>query len=190
MKHEAEKYFTTFLRSYKNTDFLLKLYGIWLVIVLVVFGFYGIRPLFMTLKEKSSVLAEMQLAKTALNANEAYLKKSRSDLYEYRTNISFLNTFMPLEPEIQTYILDLIGAIGDQGYIMRNFSQSGYADEANTIELHVQMDGASYPSGVIKKIEGLKRITNVKSVDLNRQLLSTRVQYKVRLYILIYTQPK
>ena len=190
MNINTERYVTSFVRSYKDSEFVLRLYSIWAIAALVLIGYFGIRPAFLSIREKLLLINEMEQVNTNLTNNRQVLETIKSDIHAYSSNIKYLESYMPAEPDVHSYILDLIGALGRHGFILRNLAQYDYPEEENAIEINVQTDGTTYPIELVNEIEKLKRVTTVKSVTFTSQTLSTRTSYRVVMSLYIYTQPR
>ncbi|RJR26897.1 hypothetical protein C4561_03925 [candidate division WWE3 bacterium] len=190
MNINTDRYVTSFVRSYKDSEFVLRLYTVWALAAIVVIGYFGIRPAFVSIKEKMLLINEMEQINVNLVANTQTLESLKTDIHTYSNNIKYLEAFMPAEPEVHSYILDLIGALGKHGFILRNLAQYDYPEEENAIEINVQTDGTTYPVELVNEIEKLKRITTVKNVTFTSQSLSTRTSYRVVMSLYIYTQPR
>jgi len=69
----SSKFVTDLRRNLKNSEFAARLFGIWAVLAVVLFGFYGIRPLFQVIKQKQATLEKIR----EININlETFLKSS------------------------------------------------------------------------------------------------------------------
>lgn len=183
-----KRFFNDVNRDLNNIDFALRFYAIAFVAVVVFFGFILGIPLISTLQKKWTVIKEMDSLNTALRANYVQLKEAHDNIADNSKQIELLNTYMPVDASVQSYMVDFIDAVSTVNYSVVNFSQPDLTENKNAIELQINLEGSSYPTELVSKVESLKRITSVKSVLMYNSGRIDDTGYAVTLRVLIYVK--
>lgn len=179
-----EKVFFNIERSLKNTVIAFRIYGIIFSFCVITFGFLGILPLSRIIKTKLAISKEMQTSYKTLQTNLVTAQQAEKDILENKQRIALLDEYMPQETKVQTYILDFVESIGASGYVLSSFSQETPENTSGQIDLALSLEGVTYPTDMIKNIEVLKRVTQVKSVKISQ---NDKGMLNVNLLLTIYT---
>ena len=157
-------------------------YGIWAMVVMVAFLFFGIRPLQAAIREKFKLLGEMRDVNTALSTKVYNLEKVREDLDYSRSFISYFDASMPGSAELQNYMLDFVNAASRSGYILKSIYPmvGGFG---LSLSIESTLEGNGNPYELVKNLESLKRITKVERLSIER----TETGDKVSLSVVIYS---
>lgn len=173
-------------RDLKNVFLAIRVYSITLALIFVVFGVFGIKPLVDVILSKIRVVQELRKNNEVLASNLVQYQLIRNQLQENSTYIIYLDHYLPLSPNTQSYLLDFVDAAGSAGYTIKNFSQADYISDKNTTELNIFMEGNRYPNELIQKTEDLKRITKVKRVIFFAESRLGVPNYTVNMTVQIY----
>ena len=154
-------------RNLKNTAIAFRIYSVIFSFCAIVFGFYGILPLSKVVTTKFAISKEMQARYKTMKTNLEYAKQAAADIPENHDRIILLDRYMPQETNVQTYILDFIDSISLSGFALTNFSQQDTSDNAiGQIDISLALEGVTYPTDMVKHIEVLKRVTQIKRVNV------------------------
>lgn len=63
-------------------------------------------------------------------------------------------------------MVEFIQSVGDSGFIVKNFAQESGSTAEGKINLRLDLEGNAYPQDLIKQIETLKRVTQVRGISL------------------------
>ncbi len=172
-------------RNLKNTVIAFRIYGVIFSFCAVVFGLYGILPLSKAITIKLAVSKEMQDRYKTMKINLENAKREAVSISENQSRITLLDRYMPQETNVQTYILDFIDSISLSGFALTNFSQQDVVDNENgQIDISLALEGVAYPTDMVKHIEVLKRVTQIKRVNVYQNNAGV---FTINVVLTIYT---
>lgn len=166
MIHFLERIVFNIERSLKSTVNAFRIYSVIFSFCAIVFGYYGVLPLSNIIKTKLAISKEMRVLYKTMKNNLENAQREAASISENQTRIVLLDRYMPQETEVQTYILDFVDSVGASGFTLTNFSQDASNSAAGQVDISLSLEGVSYPTEVIKKIEVLKRVTKIKRVNI------------------------
>jgi Tfp pilus assembly protein PilO len=184
MMKQLERIYTDLDRWLANSAVAVKLYAIIFALTVVIFGHFGITPLYRVIRKQVALSQEMRSAYKTMQRNLTNLGIAEKDLNENTVYIGYLRKYMPVQTNTQSYMLDFIDATGSSGYQVERFAESETRQNLGQVDLAVSMQGAAYPSDIVEKIEILKRVTQVTSLHLNHLESGG---YGIDLMLTIYT---
>jgi hypothetical protein len=184
MSRYIERIYTDLDRWLANSAVAVKLYAVIFTLTIVIFGYFGIRPLYRVIKQQTALSQEMSSARKTMQGNLTNLGIARTALKENAVYVDHLRRYMPVQTNTQSYMLDFIDAMGTSGYQVGRFSENETKQTVGQVNLDVSLQGAAYPSELIEKIEILKRVTQVTSLRLG--FLDSGM-YEINLMLTIYT---
>jgi Tfp pilus assembly protein PilO len=159
-------WYTNLDRNLKNVEFSFKFYLGTFIIVLAIFGIFGILPISKNVITKYKLWMEMQQIHTTLQSNLVNLEKVESDLLWNSKAIAQLDAYMPVYTDIQSYLLQFVAAAASSGLEVKGFTQEPTSGDGR-IDISTFLVGRSYPTDLIKKVEDLKRVTQVRDLSVS-----------------------
>jgi hypothetical protein len=162
----VDRHINDFQRDAKNPAYLLRVSAGVFVITLFIFGMMGIYPLHIILKTKYQLIREMKSVNTIMQNNYIYAAQAEIDLQNHAKEIELLDDYMPVNTNVQNYLLEFVNALSDTGYVVTDVTQHTDTSPNGVISLTINLEGHDYPTEIIKRIEDLKRVSQVKDLKL------------------------
>lgn len=170
-------------RELQNANVEFKMHAFIFAVTFFVFFLIGIVPLSTVIRTKILLLSEMQDRYATMQGNIVRLQQAQTALENNKVGINYMDVYMPVETSIQNYILDLIDTVSSSAFIVKGFAQDPSYKIEGQVDLSITLEGNAYPTEIVKKIETLKRVTQVKSVTF---LVGDDGQAVINLVLTIY----
>ena len=169
MSKGFEKEIKYFRRNYLMSMNLIRVVTWWALIVVLFFGFFGIRSLGSVMLDKLKLISEMKTLNQNLEKNLESISAASESLSSTGSNLTFLFAYVPKTPAIHDYLIEILGLAAEAGFNIKTYTPflNEEIDVDNTkVQLLVRFEGNGDPIKLIDKIEKLKRITKVTDVKL------------------------
>jgi len=160
------KYFDNILRYSKFVNKSSSFYFYTLIFCVLFFVVFGIIPLGISIFEKIKVINEINTTLTALDTKEKSLIKAKQELEDVKRYLLYLDIYMPVEMNVDDYLVALDSAISAKGFFLRRVSTDNKIDN-NALSISLNLDGYGDLKELVKGIEELQRSTSISSVDIN-----------------------
>lgn len=170
---KSSQFFYDVKRNLKNSEFAARLFGLTALITVVVYGFFGIRPLWKVIVQKQKLLEQIRDVTIDLDRNVLHLKSVQNDLYTYSDSLVYLEKYMPKQFNVQNYMLDFVDTASKSGFIVKSFRPEIQEDSAE-INLNIALTGDGDMKDFVYKIEEMKRTSQIKSIKYSMDLKRTR----------------
>ena len=169
MSKGFEKEIKYIRRNYLMSMNLIRVVTWWALIVVLFFGFFGIRSLGSVMLDKLKLISEMKTLNQNLEKNLESISAASESLSSTGSNLTFLFAYVPKTPATHDYLIELLGIASEAGFSIKTYSPFivEEIDVADTkVQLAVKFEGNGDPIALVDKIEKLKRITKVTDVKL------------------------
>lgn len=169
-------------RNYLASINVVRIVTWWAFIAVIFFGYFGIRPLSKVLVNKNNTVKEMIEINKNLESNIALLNEEGAKIESTGNNLNYLYTFMPVRPNIQDYLVEMLPEISKAGFTVKKYVPS-FSSVEGEYPITVLFEGTGDITMLIEKIESLKRITRVESFKVLKNDNSDSIQVNANLII-------
>lgn len=169
MSKGFEKEIKYIRRNYLMSMNLIRVVTWWALIVVLFFGFFGIRPLGKVIIDKLKLISEMKTLNESLEKNLVSISAASESLSSTGSNLVFLFAYVPKTPAIHDYLIELLDTASAAGFSIKTytpFMPDSQSVENTKVQLSVKFEGNGDPVELVDKIEKLKRVTKVTDVKL------------------------
>lgn len=151
------------------------------VILTTIIGFFGIRPelknLLSTLRLRNDLIHKKVFLETKQKTLRDY-EKTNSELSDF---VGRLNTAMPTSPDIETYLISVNQTTNLNEMYINSLTTS--LSKNNTVLIEAIIYGKTEKiKDLINAIETFKRITKIKSVEMNNSGTDSYIKIKAEIY--------
>lgn len=153
-----------FKRLLNNTAAMERLYLIWLLITLVLIGFFGIGTLVPNILKRAVLLSDMLQTNAKLSANISALTTTKITIEDNAPGVSNLYRAVSPNSNTQNYLVDYFNMATISGFSGSRFN-TVTSDTPGNVDIIAEVTGDGSIIDFIRRLEGLSRITNVKSVE-------------------------
>jgi len=147
----------------------------------VVFGFLGIIPLTSSIFKKSSALIEGNKVYQDLVKKEQSLKLASEELRSINPYIFYLEAYMPEDINLDDYLVSLTAVSANDGFDIRRLAPLGDVVN-NSLAIQVSFDGYGKITDLVRDVEGLKRVTRITEVEVNRVKGKDRIDLLLQIF--------
>lgn len=182
MRDRLQRTYNNISRLISNEYIAYKIYLVWLVMTLVLFGFFGIYPL------SKSIFANYKLTREMVKTNSMLTKKIAdiTDAKEKMDRVSgFLNLlelYLPEEFSTQNYMVDFIFVAADGDYVVDRFTP--LAQTPTIVDISVNLIGIGDFLKVINNLEALIRVTEIQNIRFTKNVEYNELTLTVRTFIM------
>jgi hypothetical protein len=173
-------------RNLKNVVVGFRMYSVIFAFCFFIFLLRGISPLTGILREKLAISKQLTASYAVMQKNLENAQQASKDINDNKDQLVLLDRYMPIETNVQTYMLDFIDAVGADGFTLKNFTQDASSGNIGQVDLTIALEGLGYPTELVKNVEMLKRVTQVKRVTVYQ---NSKGITSINLVITIYTLP-
>lgn len=166
---------------FSNELLLSRIYGVWALVSMVLFGFFAIGSLTFSMVRKVNLVKEMRSINYDLNVKLQSLNKLSEHLSEAEKYRSLLETTIPKELNTHSYMVSVMQQAAAAGFGVKNFISS---DESmgQEIPIVVVLEGNGDLTTLISGLEALQRVTVIDSVTYEIQKDATKVSIILRIF--------
>jgi Tfp pilus assembly protein PilO len=155
--------------------------------VVIAFGFFGIRPLWSVLNQKSSLVTEMRSTNKNLSRNLGVLKDVHDDIERAGENLKYLEDYMPELPQVEDFLLDFVVAASSAGFSVDRFTPGAFSTGEsldNQYGIAAKLKGKGDPVKLVNNVEELKRISFVDEIKyaISEKDMSVTIDMSIRIF--------
>ena len=150
------------LKSFSNETTASKIYLVWGIFVLVVFGFLGIYPVTKILVSNFSLVDSLYKSNLSMEENLTKLKEIKEKIDYIEEDLYLLDKFVPTEFRAQNYLVDMSDISGDSGYYMDKLTFGENKD--SSVVLKLSLIGKGDPVTVVSRLESSAKLNEVERV--------------------------
>ncbi len=183
MNDRLKKQLHTYKRSLENKKVYASLYTIVLLFTLVIYGFFGVYPLIRVTERKFNTLNELTDLNRRLLKKKANINDTKEALEKARFYTNELESAIPLRPEVEDFMVSLVGEAGSDGYRQRNFYIQDVLDGEVTLRAKLRGSAGQF-TFLIADIETMDRLTKINSFRYSLREDTASVEVNLMIYFL------
>ncbi|MFC1700316.1 type 4a pilus biogenesis protein PilO [Patescibacteria group bacterium] len=180
MSKEAQKLKGYLSRLLSNDFIALRSYQYWAIGVFVIFGVIGIFSVSKAIYQKIPLMIEMQRINSDLSQKASELAELEKVLTDVSDDLIFLRNYLPDNFDIQNYMIDFVIASARSGFLVERFIPREEKD--SVVEISVYLSGQGDLASLVGELESMDRITEILSIDYNRELSEDRIRMIVNTF--------
>lgn len=180
---QTKESFINYLRRILTNEAIsLRLYIIWGVLTLIIFGFMGFLPVSKIFLANANLLNELYQNNLNLEKKIEDLKiaKGRVDLVGEDVNI--LDKFLPDEFQAQNYLVDMSVIFGQAGYSLD--SVSFLNKDSNEVVMSIRASGKGSLKNLVKSLEESKKLNEIQSITVGIGDREDNINMSVKSFIM------
>ncbi|KKS31249.1 hypothetical protein A2380_02465 [candidate division WWE3 bacterium RIFOXYB1_FULL_43_24] len=166
---------------FSNEFFLSRLYGMWVFVCIVLFGFFAIRPLISSMTEKVALYKEMRGLNYELNVKLQSLSKLSDDISSAEKYNSLLEATIPKELNTHSYMVSFMQQAATAGFSVTDFMPATES-VGGEVSIVVVLEGPGDLSALVSEVEGMQRVTVVDSVKHEVHTNGTQTTLELRIF--------
>lgn len=152
-------------RFLSNESISIKIYIVWGLITLLVFGFMGFLPVSKIFISNIGLLEDLYQNNLKLEKKIDELKIAKEKVELVGDDINVLDKFLPDEFLAQNYLVDMSVISGQSGYSLDSVSFSN--ETANEVIMSIRISGKGDLKGLVSKLEESKKLNEIQSIKYN-----------------------
>lgn len=162
-ENQPKESFVNFIRrTLTNEAISLKIYIIWGLITLVVFGFLGFIPVSKNFLSNVKLLDELYQNNLSLEEKIEELKIAKEKVEIVGEDVNILDNFLPDEFLAQNYLVDMSLLFGQAGYSLDSVSFQN--KDSNEIGMGIRATGKGNLKDLIKSLEESNKIYEIQNI--------------------------
>src|SRR3989304_3125351 len=166
---------------FSNELFLSRIYTVWALVCMVLFGFFAIGPLAFSMGKKVTLYKEMRALNYGLNVKLQSLSELSADVSGAERFGPILEATVPKELNKHSYMVLFMQQAAASGFSVKNFVSSAES-EGGEVPIVVILEGTGELSGSISALEGMQRVTVVDSVKYEKLTDSAEATVNLRIF--------
>lgn len=149
-------------RILTNEAISLKLYLIWGVLTLIIFGFMGFLPVSKIFLANVNLLNEIYQNNLSLEKKIEELKIAKEKVELVGDDVNILDNFLPDEFQAQNYLVDMSVIFGQAGFSLDSVSFQN--KDSNEIDMGIRATGKGNLKDLVKSLEESKKLNEIQSI--------------------------
>lgn len=157
-----ESFINFFKRILTNEAISLKIYIIWGLFTLVVFGILGFLPVSKNFLSNVKLLDELYQNNLSLEKKIEELKIAKEKVEIIGDDVNILDSFLPDEFLAQNYLVDMSVLFGQAGF---SLDSVGFQNkDSNEVNMSVRATGKGNLKDLVKSLEESKKLNEIQSI--------------------------
>jgi len=182
IKIDLSKIEATYTREVElKPDHHVRFYGVLLLIAILIFVVFGIRPTLISYAQDSALRSQLKQINNSMEQKLKDLKTAEEDMRITQDNIDLLYNKLPKSNDLQNFLKEFVFASSKSGFITDKLRISSIDQDSFLISITLKGSVANLPY-LIKDVENLERINNIDEIET----LSAEDEMFTRLKIKIY----
>ncbi len=162
-ENQSKESFINFIRrTLTNEAISLKIYIIWGLVTLVVFGFLGFLPVSKNFLSNVKLLDELYQNNLKLEKKIEELKIAKEKVEIVGDDVNILDNFLPDEFLSQNYLVDMSLLFGQAGYSLDSVSFQN--KDTHEINMSIRATGKGNLKDLVKSLEESKKLNEIQSI--------------------------
>ena len=162
-ENQTKESFINFIRrTLTNEAISLKIYIIWGIVTLVVFGFLGFLPVSRNFLSNVKLLDELYQNNLNLEKKVEELKIAKEKVEIVGDDVNILDNFLPDEFLAQNYLVDMSVLFGQAGFSLDSVSFQN--KDSNEIDMGIRATGKGNLKDLVKSLEESKKLNEIQSI--------------------------
>jgi len=143
-------------RILSNESISARIYIIWGISVLIIFGFLGLYPVTKILISNLTLIDDLYTSNISMEENVEKLKKLKEKVDFVKDDIYLLDSFVPTEFRAQDYLVDISVISSKNGYFMDKVSFG--ENKEFSVVLNISLIGNGSPTDMIQGLESSAKL--------------------------------
>lgn len=159
---KTDEFLNLIRRILSNESISIKIYIVWGLVTLLMFGFFGFLPVSKIFLSNISLLDDLYQNNLNLEKkiDELEVAKERVELVGEDVNI--LDKFLPDEFQAQNYLVDMSVIFGQSGYSLDSISFTN--KDAHEVNMSLRISGKGNLKDLVSKLEESKKLNEIQSI--------------------------
>ncbi len=159
------------------------LYSFVFILTIVGFGLFGIIPVYRVAVEKYNTLKELNELNKNLAAKRDGINELSIKLNDAKYHISELKKVVTPTPEIENYMISLVGVASKNGFKQKSLAIQGKKD--SVVSLSVSLQGpVTQMHSFLGDVENLSRLSVVKGFNYSNRENSANLNMSIDVFYL------
>jgi Tfp pilus assembly protein PilO len=164
-----------------NELILSKVFMIWAILTIVIFGAFGVGPLSFGISKKIALYKEMLDINYQMNVKLLKLSDLSGKLKEVENYVPFLETNIPEDLNTHSYMVLFMQEASLSGFGVKTFLPSTEND-GGEVPIVVALEGYGDVSALVSRLESLPRVTVIDFVKYENRDDSAEVTINLRIF--------
>ena len=182
MKEKQEEFLNYIKRVTSNDAMLVKVYIVWGIFSLVVFGFFGFYPVMKNFISNIKLVEEMYQNNLSLKDKIKDLKVAKEKIEIVGSDLDVLDKYLPNDFEAQTYLVELSILVSESGFTLDKISFG--KDKVGETSLTLGISGKGKMNDLVNKIESSGRLMEIQNIRYSIGERSDTVNMTVKSFIM------
>ncbi len=169
-------------RIFSNEVTAAKIYVVWGVLVLVVFGFLGLYPVTKILISNFSLVDSLYKSNISMEENLKKLKEIKEKVDYVEEDIYLLENFVPTEFRSQNYLVEMSAISGESGYFMDKLNFGENKD--SSVVLSLNLVGKGDPINMISRLESSAKLNEIELIRYSVGEVTDMLNIQIRSFIM------
>lgn len=165
MIQKKEEWINFTKRILSNESISIKIYIVWGILTLLLFGFMGFIPVSKIFITNTNILEDLYQNNLKLEKKIVELEEAKQKVDIVGDDIHILDKFLPDEFRAQNYLVEMSDIFGKYGFYTDsvNFRNT----DSHKIGMDVKISGKGDLKDIVKNLEESKKLYEVQRIDLN-----------------------
>jgi hypothetical protein len=169
-------------RIFSNEVTAAKIYVVWGILVLVIFGFLGLYPVTKILVSNFSLVDNLYKSNLSMEENLKKLKEVKEKLDYIEEDIYLLESFVPTDFRSQNYLVEMSDISGESGYFMDKINFSENKD--SSVVLSLNLVGKGDPINMISRLESSAKLNEIELIRYSVGEVTDMLNIQIRSFIM------
>lgn len=149
-------------RILSNEAISIKIYIVWGLLTLLIFGFMGFLPVSKIFLSNISLLEDLYQNNLSLEKKIDELEVAKEKVELIGDDANILDKFLPNEFQAQNYLVDMSVIFGQSGYSLDSVSFS--TKDANEVNMTLRVSGKGNLKDLVSKLEESKKLNEIQNI--------------------------
>lgn len=149
-------------RILSNESISIKIYIVWGVVTLLLFGFMGFLPVSKIFFSNISLLEDLYQNNLKLEKKIEELEVAKEKVELVGDDVNILDKFLPDEFQAQNYLVDMSVIFGQSGYSLDSVSFNN--KNVNEVDMSLRISGKGNLKELVSKLEESKKLNEIQNI--------------------------
>lgn len=149
-------------RILSNESISIKIYIVWGLVTLVLFGFMGFLPVSKIFLSNIALLEDLYKNNLNLEKKIEELEVAKERVELVGDDVDILDKFLPDEFQAQNYLVDMSIIFGQSGYSLDSVSFTN--KDASEVNMSLRVSGKGNLKDLVYRLEESKKLNEIQSI--------------------------
>ena len=162
---KLDEFLNLIRRILSNEAIAIKIYIVWGLITLVVFGFMGFLPVSKIFLSNIDLLDDLYQNNLNLEKKIDELKVAKEKVELVGEDANILDKFLPDEFQAQNYLVDMSVIFGQSGYSLDSISFTNTSvNNVDEVTMNLRISGKGNLKDLVASLEESKKLNEIQSI--------------------------